>query len=107
MLLAALNNVISDPSLNNPLSSAEVSLYVHINHRRQGLGKILMNKIIEKADEIGIHAIVGKPNCVYESNDAHVNSYIFSLYHDRKRSVIKFVYQTRLQIRWYFQRYGL
>lgn len=40
--------------------SAEVSLYVHINHRRQGLGKILMSKIIEKADEIGIHAIVGK-----------------------------------------------
>ncbi|KAG2177575.1 hypothetical protein INT44_008087 [Umbelopsis vinacea] len=39
-------------------ASAEVSLYVHVNHRRQGLGKVLMEKIIKMADEIDIHAIV-------------------------------------------------
>ncbi|GAB5590852.1 hypothetical protein Unana1_05752 [Umbelopsis nana] len=53
-------------------ASAEVSLYVHLNHRRQGLGKILMNKIIEKADEIGIHAIVAS---ITTENEVSLNLY--------------------------------
>ncbi|KAH8552574.1 putative phosphinothricin acetyltransferase protein [Umbelopsis sp. PMI_123] len=53
-------------------ASAEVSLYVHINHRRQGLGKILMNKIIEKADEINIHAIIAS---ITVENSVSLNLY--------------------------------
>ncbi|KAG2171366.1 hypothetical protein INT43_009027 [Umbelopsis isabellina] len=53
-------------------ASAEVSLYVHLDHRRQGLGKLLMAEIIKKADECKIHAIVAS---ITTENSVSLNLY--------------------------------
>jgi GNAT superfamily N-acetyltransferase len=77
MLPSALSILCSDAIINKSLDrSAEVSLYVHIDHRRQGLGKLLMTEIIKMADECNIHAIIGKlwtimylRHCIFLNHD--------------------------------------
>ncbi len=39
--------------------SVEHSVYVHHEHRGQGLGRMLLNRIIEEAEAFGAHSVIG------------------------------------------------
>jgi phosphinothricin acetyltransferase len=39
--------------------SVEHSVYVHREHRGQGLGRMLLNRIIEEAEAFGAHSVIG------------------------------------------------
>lgn len=47
--------------------TVEHSVYVHVNHRGQGIGSRLLSGLVEKATEQGLHAMVG---VVDAQNDA-------------------------------------
>jgi hypothetical protein len=61
-----------------------------------------MGKIIEKADEIGIHAIVGKLESILRTHWYTRLTYTnCSIYYNWEFCVIEFVHQVGLQIHWY------
>ena len=39
--------------------SAEHSVYVHKDHRGEGLGRVLMLEVIDAAKKLGLHAVIG------------------------------------------------
>ena len=39
--------------------AVEHSVYVHHEHRGQGLGRMLLNRIIEEAEAFGAHSVIG------------------------------------------------
>lgn len=50
--------------------TAELSLYVHKNHQGKGIGKKLMNNILKKGKEVGIHTVISR---ITEGNDLSIH----------------------------------
>ncbi|KAG0035197.1 hypothetical protein BGZ81_011241 [Podila clonocystis] len=46
--------------------TAEYSVYIHHDHRRRGLGRLLLRDLLIKAKELNFHAIIGS---ISEGND--------------------------------------
>ena len=51
--------------------TVELSVYVHKDFRRKGIGKLLMNEIISRAIELGYHAIM---SLITGNNEASVEA---------------------------------
>lgn len=49
--------------------TVEHSVYVHEDHRGQGLGKLLLEEIVRRAGAAGLHTLVG---CIDASNDGSI-----------------------------------
>jgi L-amino acid N-acyltransferase YncA len=50
-------------------ASVEVSVYVDVQHRRRGIGKLLLSALVEKAHVLGHHAILAR---ISSDNDVSV-----------------------------------
>jgi GNAT superfamily N-acetyltransferase len=44
----------------NAISSAEYSLYIHHEHRKRGLGRMLLRDLLVEAKARNFHAVIGK-----------------------------------------------
>ncbi len=50
--------------------TTELSLYVHREHRGKGYGKNLMNNILKKGEEAGVHTVIAR---ITEGNTSSIN----------------------------------
>lgn len=49
--------------------SVEHSIYIHHDHRGRGLGKLLLQELISRAEQAELHVMVG---CIDEANEASI-----------------------------------
>ncbi|HNQ13545.1 MAG TPA: N-acetyltransferase family protein [Bacteroidia bacterium] len=51
-------------------STAEVSIYIHHEHRAKGLGKLMLEDLIMRAKQNGLHCLLAR---ITEGNDASIH----------------------------------
>ncbi len=53
--------------------TAEVSVYVHVNHRGKGIGTILFSELVNKSETLGLHYLLSR---ITQGNDTSIRLHL-------------------------------